>query len=145
MRSFKAQSHTLWDCKYHIVILPKYRRKILYGHTRVYIGKIIRELAKQIEVEVIEGNACVDHMHLVLSIPPKHSVSYVMGFLKGKSAIRAHNQFSRKRPVAQKHFWSRGYCVSTVGIDEDIIRKYVQDQWKNDQLFDGPQLDLSWN
>ncbi|MDP7247681.1 MAG: IS200/IS605 family transposase [Candidatus Peribacteraceae bacterium] len=145
MRSFKAQSHVMWDCKYHIVIVPKYRKKVLYGTARVEIGTIIRELAKQKEVEVIEGTACPDHMHMILSIPPKHSVAYIMGFLKGKSAIRAHNTFARKRSVSQKSFWSRGYFVSTVGIDEDIIRKYVQDQWKNDQFFDGPELDLHWD
>ena len=116
----------------------------MYGPVRVQIGKIIRELAKQKEVEVLEGNACSDHMHMVLKIPPKHSVASIMGFLKGKSAIRAHNMFSRKRAVTQKNFWSRGYFVNTVGIDEDIIRKYVQDQWKNDKFFDGDQLDLRW-
>lgn len=135
----------MWDCKYHIVIVPKYRKKVLYGTARVEIGTIIRELAKQKEVEVIEGTACPDHMHMILSIPPKHSVAYIMGFLKGKSAIRAHNTFARKRSVSQKSFWSMGYFVSTVGIDEDIIRKYVQDQWKNDQFFDGPELDLHWD
>ena len=144
MRSFESQSHVVWDCKYHAVIVPKYRRKVLYGPVRVQIGKIIRELAKQKEVEVLEGNACSDHMHMVLKIPPKHSVASIMGFLKGKSAIRAHNMFSRKRAVTQKKFWSRGYFVNTVGIDEDIIRKYVQDQWKNDKFFDGDQLDLRW-
>ena len=144
MSSFESQSHVVWDCKYHVVIVPKYRKKILYGPVRVQIGKIIRELAKQKEVEVLEGNACPDHMHMVLKIPPKHSVAYIMGFLKGKSAIRSHNVFSKKRAVTQKAFWSRGYFVNTVGVDEEIIRKYVQDQWKNDKFFDGDQLDLRW-
>ena len=145
MSSFSSQSHVVWNCPYHVVIVPKYLKHILYGQARIEIGKIIRFLAKQIEVEVDEGTACPDHMHMVLRIPPKHSVAYVMGFLKGKSAIRMHNQFSRKRPVTQKSFWSRGYCVSTVGIDEETIKKYVRDQWKNDQFFDGAQLDLKWN
>jgi putative transposase len=145
MSSFESQSHVVWDCTYHVVIVPKYRKKVLYGPVRVQIGKIIRELAKQKEVEVLEGNACPDHMHMVLKIPPKHSVAYIMGFLKGKSAIRMHNLFSKKRPLTQKNFWSRGYCVSTVGLDETMIRKYVQDQWKNDQFFDGPGLDLQWD
>ena len=145
MRSFTSQSHVVWDCKYHIVIVPKYRKKVLYGQVRIQIGKIIRELASQKEVEVLEGTACPDHIHLVLRIPPKHSVSSIMGFLKGKSAVRAHNMFSRKRPITQKHFWSRGYFVNTVGVDEDVIRKYVQDQWKKDQFFDGPELDLRWD
>jgi putative transposase len=145
MRSFTAEDHVVWDCKYHVVIVPKYRKKVLFGPVRVQIGKIIRELAQQKEIEVLEGNACPDHMHMVLRIPPKHSVSYVMGFLKGKSAIRVHNVFARKRALTQKSFWSRGYFVNTVGVDEEVIRKYVQDQWKNDQFFDGDALDLHWN
>jgi len=145
MRSFTTQNHVAWDCKYHIVIVPKYRKKILYGQVRVQIGKIIRELAQQKESEVIEGTACPDHVHLVLSVPPKYSVSHVIGFLKGKSAIKAHNTFAKQRyTVGQKSFWSRGYYVNTVGIDEDEIVKYVQNQWKNDQFHDGPQLDLRW-
>jgi putative transposase len=145
MRSLKAQSHAVWDCKYHIVIVPKYRKKILYEPIRVQIGKIIRELASQKECEILEGGATQDHMHFVISIPPKHPVAGIIGFLKGKSAIKIHNTFSNKRSVTQKHFWSRGYYVSTVGIDEETIRKYVQNQWKNDQFYDGPQLDLRWN
>ena len=145
MSSFESQSHVVWDCTYHVVIVPKYRKKMLYGPIRVQIGKILRELAKQIEVQVLEGNACPDHIHLVLKIPPKHSVAYVMGFLKGKSAIKIHNTFSRKRLLTQKSFWSRGYFVNTVGVDKDTILKYVQDQWKNDQFFDGPEMDLHWN
>ncbi len=144
MSSFESQSHVVWDCTYHVVIVPKYRKKILYGPIRVQIGKIIRELAKQREVEVVEGTACPDHIHLVLRIPPKHSVAFVMGFLKGKSAIRMHNVLGRKRSITKKNFWSRGYSVTTVGIDEDTIRKYVQDQWKNDQFFDGDAMDLRW-
>ena len=128
------------------MIVPKYRKKILYGAVRVQVVKIIRELSKQKETEVLEGNACPDHIHLLLSIPPKYSVAHVMGFLKGKSAIRIHQQCSkRKQGGPQKSFWSRGYFVSTVGQDPDAIRKYIQDQWKNDQFFDGPQLDLYWN
>ena len=145
MSSFESQSHVVWDCKYHVVIVPKYRKKVLYAPVRVQIGKIIRELAKQKEVEILEATACPDHMHMVMRIPPKHSVAYIMGFLKGKSAIKIHNTFSKKRAVTQKSFWARGYCVSTVGIDEQTIRKYVQDQWKNDQFFDGDAMDLYWN
>ena len=118
---------------------------MLYGPVRVQIGKILRDLAKQIEVQVLEGTACPDHIHCVLKIPPKHSVAYVMGFLKGKSAIKVHNTFSRKRTLTQKSFWSRGYFVNTVGVDKETILKYVRDQWKNDQFFDGPELDLHWN
>jgi len=140
------QNHTTWECIYHIVIVPKYRKKNLYGNVRKRIGQIIRELAKQKEVEIIQAHACPDHIHMILSIPPKHSVASVMGFLKGKSAIRAHLEFSKnKKPLTQKSFWSRGYFVRTVGIDRETAEKYVRDQWKKDQYVDGPQLDLSWN
>lgn len=146
MRSFQSSSHTVWDCKYHIVIIPKYRKKVLFGPVRVQIGKIIRELAKQKESEILEGNACPDHIHLLISIPPKYSVAHVVGFLKGKSAIRIHQQCSRKRRhTAGKAFWSRGYFASTVGIDTDVVKKYIQNQWKNDQFLDGPELDLHWD
>ncbi len=144
MSSFESQSHVVWDCTYHVVIVPKYRKKILYGPIRVQIGKILRDLTKQIEVQVVEGTACPDHIHLVLKIPPKHSVAYTMGFLKRKSAIKVHNTFSKKKPLSQKSFWSRGYFVNTVGVDKETILKYVRDQWKNDQFFDGPEMDLRW-
>ena len=147
MRSFASQSHVVWDCKYHVVIVPKYRKKKLYGLTRQRIGQIIRKLAEERHITVLEGHAMPDHIHLVLSIPPRESVSDVMGFLKGKSAIRAHFEFSkRKAPTQQKHFWSRGYFVSTVGIDEEMIRKYVRNQDENDKREDNnPPLDLYWN
>ena len=145
MRSFKTQSHVIWDCQYHVVIVPKYRKKMLYGYTRAEIGKILRQLAPQKDIEILEATACPDHIHMLIKIPPRYSVAHAMGFLKGKSAIRAHNQFSPKRhSIQQKGFWSRGYFVSTVGVDEDTIRKYIQDQWKNDQFFDGPAMDFKW-
>jgi putative transposase len=146
MRSFTAQSHVIWDCKYHVVIVPKYRKKILFGQVRVQIGKMLRELASRKESEILEGGGTPDHLHFLIRIPPKYSVAHVMGFLKGKSAIQAHNTFSKKRrTICEKSFWSRGYFVSTVGIDEDTIKKYIQDQWKNDQFFDGPAMDLHWD
>ena len=144
MRSFESQSHVKWYCKYHIIIVPKYRKKLLFGSARVQIGRILRELAKQKECEIIEGHALADHIHMVISIPPKYSVAHVIGFLKGKSAIRAHNLFSKKRLIVQKTFWSRGYCVSTVGLDEEEVKKYVREQWKHDQFFDGEHMDLRW-
>jgi putative transposase len=145
MRTFTSQSHVVWDCKYHVVIVPKYRKKVLYGPIRVQIGKFLRELAKRKESTIHEGGGTQDHLHFLISIPPKYSVSHVIGFMKGKSAIWAHNTFSKKRhPLSQKSFWSRGYFVSTVGIDEETIKKYVQDQEKNDKFIDGDQLDLRW-
>lgn len=142
----EQQSHVTWKCEYHLVITPKYRKKTLYGPVRKRAGEIIRELAKRKGVDVIEGNACPDHIHMVLSIPPSISVAGVIGFIKGKSAIRLHYEFGKRRGnLQQKSFWSRGYFVSTVGIDRETIIKYVQDQWKKDKFNDGPQLDLYWN
>lgn len=104
----------------------------------------MRELARHKEVEVVEGNAVIDHIHIVLRIPPRNSVAEILGYMKGKSAIRIHFENGKRNPLSQKSFWSRGYCVSTVGIDEETIKKYVQDQWKHDKYIDGPQLDLKW-
>jgi putative transposase len=135
----------MWECIYHIVIVPKYRKKVLFGEVRIMVGRLLRELADQRGIEIIEGNVCPDHVHLILSIPPKFSVANTLGFLKGKSAIRIHNTFSRKRSLLQKSFWSRGYFVRTVGIDRETAERYVRDQWKKDQFIDGPELDLAWN
>ena len=147
MRSLQSQSHAVYDCKYHIVIVPKYRKKILYGNVRVLIGIMLKELAKQTECEILEGGAPPDHIHFLISIPPKYSVAYIVGFLKGKSAIKAHNTFCKKsRVIAQKSLWARGYFVNTVGADEETIRKYVQNQIEEDRRQDGdPKLDLSWD
>jgi putative transposase len=145
MSSLETQSHVVWDCIYHIVIVPKYRKKLLFEPLRAQVGKMLRDLARQKESEIIEGHALPDHIHLVIRIPPKYSVAYVMGFMKGKSAIRLHNMLSaRRRAAPPRFFWSRGYFVRTVGIDEDTVKKYVQEQWKRDQLFDGPAMDLRW-
>ena len=146
MNNLNKQSHVKFDCVYHVVIVPKYRKKILFGTIRQRAGEIIRILCKQKGVEVFEGSACPDHIHMVLSIPPKYSVSNVLGFLKGKSAIRLHQEFSRgKSHLTQKSFWSRGYFVRTVGIDKSVVKNYVKNQWKRDKYFDGEQLDLKWN
>ena len=146
MEKFHQDSHVVWECTYHVVIVPKYRKRVLYGPVRKRIGGILRELANQKGIEIVKGNVCPDHVHMVLSIPPKYSVAHVMGFMKGKSAIRIHCEFSQKKMVLmQKSFWSRGYFVRTVGIDKEVVKKYVEDQWKKDKFNDGPQLDLSWN
>lgn len=141
----QKQSHVTWDCTYHIVIVPKYRKKVLFGSLKKELKEILHQLAKQKEMEIIEGHICPDHVHMVISIPPKLSIAHAIGFLKGKSAIRLHQLFSKKRPVTQKSFWSRGYFVRTVGIDRETAEQYVRDQWKKDQYIDGPQLDLGWN
>lgn len=146
MRSLQSQTHARWDCKYHIVIVPKYRKKILYGQVRVQVGKIIRELALQKECEIIEGGAPPDHIHFLIAIPPKYSVAHVMGFLKGKAAIKIHNIYTKRRhATSQKSFWARGYFVSTVGIDEETIKEYVRNQEEEDRALDNnPKLDLNW-
>ena len=130
MHEWQSQSHVRWDCKYHVVIVPKYRRKVLYGQWRKRIGEILRSLCQQRGIELYEGKAMPDHVHMCLSIPPKLSVSYAIGFLKGKSAVRVHRELLKVRRMTGLHFWATGYCVSTVGLDEETIRKYIRDQDK---------------
>lgn len=125
MRDTQSLSHVRWECKYHIVWVPKYRRKKLYGRVRRRFGQIMHDLCRQKSIELLEGHAMPDHVHLCLSIPPKYSVSYVVGFLKGKSAIRLHREFWRR---GGKNFWIRGYFASTVGLDEKKVREYIKDQ-----------------
>ena len=130
-------SHTMWDCKYHLVWIPKYRKKVIYGELRKYLGGIFRELARQKECEVIEGHLMADHVHILLSIPPKYAVSQVMGFIKGKSAIHiARNFQGRTKNFVGQHFWARGYYVSTVGKDEKTVREYIQRQEQEDKRLD---------
>ncbi len=129
MSEYRSLSHTRWECKYHVVFIPKGRRKRLYQHLRVHLGEVLRALARQRESEVEEGHLHQDHVHLLLSIPPKYAVSQVVGFLKGKSAIHiARTYGGRTRNFVGEHFWARGYFVSTVGRDEQTIRRYIQQQ-----------------
>ena len=134
-RQLKKLAHSLYECKYHVVFCPKYRYKILQGEVRQYVTQQIHRLCNQKDgVEVLEVNVQEDHVHVVLSIPPKYAVSEMMGFLKGKLALRTFDQFPelRKRYWGQ-HLWSRGYCVSTIGLDEERIRRYVKWQTKRDE------------
>ena len=127
MTDYRSLSHTRWECKYHVVFIPKGRRKRLYQHLRVHLGEVLRALARQRESEVEEGHMHQDHVHLLLSIPPKYAVSQVVGFLKGKSAIHiARTYGGRTRNFVGEHFWARGYFVSTVGRDEQTIRRYIE-------------------
>ncbi len=128
MHEWQSLSHVRWDCKYHIVIIPKYRRKVFYGRLRRQIGTILRDLCRQRGVELMEGHAMPDHIHLCLSIPPKYSVAFVVGFLKGKSAVRIHRELLHERRMSGLHFWAQGYCVSTVGPDEARVRQYIREQ-----------------
>ena len=128
MHDWRSLSHVRWECKYHVVIVPKYRKKVFYGKKRKRIGEILRELCKQRGVDLVEGHAMADHIHLCLSIPPKYSVSHTVGFLKGKSAVRIHRDLLGHRRMTGLHFWATGYCVSTVGLDEEQIRNYIREQ-----------------
>ena len=128
MHDWQSLSHVRWDCKYHVVIIPKYRKRKLYGKVRKHVGEVLREVCRQRGIAVVEGHVMPDHIHMCLSIPPKHSVAFAIGFIKGKSAVRIHRQILRVKGVTGLHFWSRGYCVSTVGLDEATIRKYIRDQ-----------------
>jgi len=142
MKEWQSSAHVKWECKYHIVIVPKYRRKVLFGKTRKKIGVIIRQLCRQKGVEILEGNALPDHIHMVLSIPPKYSVAMVVGYLKGKSAIQIHREMlGVKKGFTGKSFWSRGYCVSTVGLDEKTVREYVKNQDEHDKRQDELDFD----
>jgi putative transposase len=128
MHEWQSLSHVRWECKYHVVILPKYRRKVFYGRLRHRIGPILRELCRQRGIELLEGHAMPDHIHLCLSIPPKYSVAHTIGFLKGKSAVRIHRELLKERRMTGLHFWATGYCVSTVGLDEGRVRQYIREQ-----------------
>ena len=131
MKDWQSQAHVKWECKYHVVIVPKYRKKVLYGRIRRKVGEIIRELCQQRGIELLEGKAMPDHVHMLLSVPPKYSIAHTIGYLKGKSAIRIHrNVLKTKGTLFGRNFWSRSYCVSTVGWDEEGIRKYIRDQEK---------------
>jgi putative transposase len=130
MHEWESLAHVRWECKYHVVIIPKYRRKVLYGNLRRQVGVILRELCRQKGVELLEGQLMPDHVHMCLSIPPKYSVAHVIGFLKGKSAVRVHRELLHERRMTGLHFWATGYSVSTVGLDEERVRRYIREQEK---------------
>jgi len=122
----ESLSHTKWECKYHVVFIPKCRRKVLYGELRRHLGEVFRRLAQQKESRIEEGHLMPDHVHMMITIPPKYAVSQVIGFIKGKSAIHLARVYGeRKRNFVGQHFWARGYWVSTVGRDEAVIREYI--------------------
>jgi len=134
MKDWQSQAHVRWDCKYHVVIVPKYRQKVFFGKRRKQIGAILRDLCRQKSIVLVEGNAQPDHIHMLLSIPPKYSVANTLGFLKGKSAVRIHRELKKTHgTLFGRSFWSRGYCVSTVGLDEKVIRHYIQCQEKSER------------
>jgi len=144
MKDWRSQAHVKWECKYHVVILPKYRRKVLYGRLRQRIGIILRELCRQKGVELVEGKAMPDHIHMLLSVPPKFSIAMTVGYLKGKIAIRINRELLKtKGTLFGRKFWARGYCVSTVGLDEAMIRKYIQNQEKHQRGHEQGELDFN--
>ena len=141
MKDYESQSHTKWYCVYHIVFIPKYRRKRLFQEIREHLGEVFHDLARQRECEIKEGKLLLDHVHMMISIPPKYSVAQVVGFIKGKSAINiARTYLGRKRNFKGQSFWARGYFVSTVGVDEETIQKYIKDQEDEDRRFDQQEL-----
>ena len=137
MNDVESLSHTKWECKYHIVYITKYRKKALYGALRQQLGEVLKQLAMQRESRIEEGHLMRDHVHMLVSIPPKYSVSQVVGYMKGKSAIHIARTFMGKpRNFTGESFWARGYFVSTVGRDEKQIREYIQKQEQEDQRID---------
>src|SRR6056297_677203 len=141
MRQVSSLNHTRWECKYHIVFIPKYRRKRLFGQIRRDLGEVFHRLARQKESLIEEGHVMPDHVHMMISIPPKYAVAQVVGYIKGKSAIHVARQFDGKtRNYVGQHFWARGYFVSTVGRDEVVIRNHIRHQEAEDRRIDQMKL-----
>jgi len=141
MEEYESLSHTKWECKYHVVFIPKYRKKSLYKGLRRYLPEVFRRLAQYKESRIEEGHIHPDHVHMLIAIPPKYAVSQVVGYIKGKSAMYiARTYGERKRNYAGQHFWARGFFVSTVGRDEELVRDYIQHHEREDQRLD--QLNL---
>ena len=134
-KDINSLDHTTWRCQYHVVFAPKYRRMVIYREIRADIGKILRQLCQQKGVEIIEAEACPDHIHMLLSIPPKYSVSQIMGFLKGKSSLMIFDRHANlKYKYGNRHFWARGYFVDTVGRNKKQIQEYIKNQLQEDQI-----------
>lgn len=141
MKEYQSLSHTRWDCKYHVVFIPKRRKKRVFGALRRHLGEIFRELAGHKESKIVEGRLMPDHIHMCISIPPKYAVSNVVGYLKGKSAIQIARKYGgRQRNFTGENFWARGYYVSTVGLDEAMVRAYIRNQEVEDERYDQMKL-----
>ena len=141
MNDTRKLVHSVWECKYHVVFIPKCRKKRLFGEIRRDLGEVFRRLARQKESEIEEGHLMPDHVHMLIAIPPKYAVAQVIGFMKGKSAIHIARAYGgRKRNFTGQHFWARGYFVSTVGRDEAVIREYIRNQEKEDERQDQLRL-----
>jgi len=131
--SYKSLSHSRWNCKYHVVFIPKKRKKALFGNLRKNLGEIFHDLARQKECRIVEGHLMPDHVHMCIEIPPKHAVSSIIGFIKGKSAIAVARLGGKERNLNGEHFWAKGYCVSTVGFELEQIKKYIREQEAEDE------------
>jgi putative transposase len=143
MDDYESLSHTKWECKYHVVFIPKCRRKVLYGQLRQHLGEVLRELATRRESRIEEGHLMPDHVHMLIAIPPKHAVSQVIGYIKGKSAIHVARVYGEnRRNFVGQHFWARGYFVSTLGRDEAVIKEYIRKQEAQDKKDDQLKLGL---
>ncbi len=141
MKEYQSLAHTRWDCKYHVVCIPKRRKKKIFGMLRQQLGGILHELAGHKESKIVEGHLMPDHIHMCISIPPKYSVSNVVGYIKGKSAITIARKFGgRSRNFTGENFWARGYFVSTVGLDEATVRAYIRNQEQEDERYDQMKL-----
>ena len=141
MKVYETLRHTTWDCKYHVIFIPKCRRKVVYGHLRKELGTVFRALAQEKESEILEGHLMPDHVHMLLSVPPKYAVAQVVGYIKGKSAIHIARVYAgRRRNFVGQHFWARGYWVSSVGRDEASVRRYIQEQEKEDKRLEQLQF-----
>lgn len=136
-KDMNSLSHTTWRCQYHVVLTPKFRRRVIYREIRQDIGQILRKLCAEKGVEIIEAEACPDHIHMLLSIPPKYSVAQIMGYLKGKSSLMIFDRHANlKYKYGNRHFWCRGYFVDTVGRNKEKIREYIRHQLDDDQMTD---------
>ena len=143
MKEYQSLCHTKWDCKYHVVFIPKRRKKMIFGTIRKYLGEILHELAGQKECEIVEGLLMADHVHICISIPPKYSVSYIVGYIKGKSAISIARRFAGKtKNFTGENFSARGYFVTTIGLDEEMVRAYVRNQDNEDAHYDQLKLGM---
>ncbi len=142
MKEYQSLSHTRWGCKYRVVFISKWRKKLIFGKVRKHIEEVLHDLANQKESAIVEGHLMLDHIHMCISIPPKYSVSHVVGFIKGKSAIAIARQLGRGRNFTGENFWARAYFVSTVGLDEEMIRAYIRDQEKEDERYDQLKLGM---
>lgn len=144
-KDIESLQHTKWRCLYHVVFAPKYRRMVIYGQIKKDIGQILRKLCEQKGVEIIEAEACPDHIHMLLSIPPKYSVAQIMGYLKGKSSLMIFDRHANlKYKYGDRHFWARGYFVDTVGRNKEKIREYIRKQLTEDKIADQMSMNVSY-